>query len=394
MGSCNCCSTKEPTHPPSNRNGLENVPSRTPLDSSTNNLHLPSPNSPTNPSEGSDKFGYGNVNVQCLKDIPSDTMDRGISDQSDNISSAPSIPATVETNPSSEVISTSNNRSNHVTTTDKMESNDNNHDHQRNSTNSAQPESINLSLFDPIPLNKIIVKPPIKSDKTNSGTPNQGADSYWGTFAQQLDNMDDMDRGITLSYMGPNRDSQYSIEFRECKDVGNTSFEIKALEFPERRGSVSSFVTKRVPFQRDIQDDTGRVVTGSLDYHWDAEGDNETSTWKWAVFVEDKKYEDCEGYFKILDYISIDDNVNNQSQQYSKITSDELKIFLYFVHNPKVQKYLGYTPRQKWDKYDINLKINDQQYTLKYFNGLSFHLIDLHKHLHKNLYKMNASNVL
>ena len=109
-----------------------------------------------------------------------------------------------------------------------------------------------------------------------------------------------------------------------------------------------------------------------LDYHWDDEK-WDGQTFYWASF-RFSKYWKCKGYFRILGFeFNSDDNKESdigsvKAINSNKISTEHLRIFLYFVHHPKIRKYLGYRPKEPWEQ-QHTVYIDDQKYTLQFFNG-------------------------
>eukprot|EP01083_Nonionella_stella_P234881 826463_1 len=162
------------------------------------------------------------------------------------------------------------------------------------------------------------------------------------------------------TFLALKQNYNYTLSFEKKRDVTQTVFQIRSNALAQRvsilkakgYNALSSNIIHPFP----------------LDYREYPEIHDDS--FFWSIFMFKGKNKLSRGYFKILDYV--DDNV----QEYEggktrelKITKLELQVFLYFVHHPTVRNYLGIRDREMWDHHDITIYIDQQQYTLKFFNG-------------------------
>ena len=181
------------------------------------------------------------------------------------------------------------------------------------------------------------------------------------------------------------RPYKYCLSFVPRNDKSLTEFKISPYDKPQSTRATSTFFSTPV-FTVYEGEDIGVPIEMPLDCNWDQDA------WRVQQFYwgswRYKKIWGCKGYFRILDYK--EDNLNNDTEEKdnslsansqlnkpdiktteNKISTEHLKIFLYFVHHPTIREYLGYGPKQRWTK-KHTIYIDSQQYTLQFFNGYVF----------------------
>ena len=219
----------------------------------------------------------------------------------------------------------------------------------------------------------IISKPPLTLQITDP----QGAVSVKNPKLAGLSEAAELDFGFShesLTTTWTERQQyKYSVSFIPRTDKTKTEFRIKSYD-QARRISTSWSAQGHTNSLYD-DESSKEPIDLPLDCNWDPEAWR-GQTFYWGSF-RFKKYWNCKGYFRILGWKE-DENKPVKDQEtkpevksttnVDKISTEHLRIFLYFVHNPKIKTYLGYRPRQQWNEKHI-IYIDSQKYTLQFFNG-------------------------